>query len=274
MFRNPFRNRVPVSAANSTEAGGVLSEPASAQPAIREIPNISAEDRSTPYSFPPLNLIPPCLSNIDIYRNETNEIANKIGVLFREAGVPATTKTVESQQTKVIIKDREKVGVEFIVGHKTPSCAYLRSIFESEEWSKGGLVPLAIGVAPAGSSIVEDLTECGNVIITGIPKSGKTTVLRSCLLSILYSRSPEIVRTIIVSSDKSELAAAALTPHSLLPIIDRRNLLPVLGWLRREIEARHIILMNAGMVDIIAFNSRGQVGTSISTSEEPRLLPH
>lgn len=120
---------------------------------------------------------------------------------------------------------------------------------------------IALGKDIAGSNLYVDLARLPHLLIAGATGSGKSVYMNSVIASILYNRSPEEVRFLMVDPKMVELKLYEGIPHLLYPVItDVRKASRALQWAVQEMERRYQILSRRKVRDIRSFNEKVKEG--------------
>ena len=154
------------------------------------------------------------------------------------------------------IPGKRAVGIE--VPNKERAVVAFREIIEQElpEFKKMA-VPVILGKDIQGEAQVIDLSKTPHLLIAGSTGSGKSVCVNSLILSILYKRSPEQVKLILVDPKIVELKLYNDIPHLLTPVItEPKRALQSLQYCLCEMERRYALLDGMGVRDIISYNKR------------------
>lgn len=154
------------------------------------------------------------------------------------------------------IPGKRAVGIE--VPNKDRAVVAFREIIEQElpEFKKMA-VPVILGKDIQGEAQVIDLSKTPHLLIAGSTGSGKSVCVNSLILSILYKRSPEQVKLILVDPKIVELKLYNDIPHLLTPVItEPKRALQSLQYCLCEMERRYALLDGMGVRDIISYNKR------------------
>ena len=90
-------------------------------------------------------------------------------------------------------------GFDIEIPNENPSLVPLRDIIGSDEFRNTDYrLPLAIGADVSGKPKIIDLAEAPNILVGGSVWQGKTTALASMILSLMYAKSPEDVRFVMI----------------------------------------------------------------------------
>lgn len=107
----------------------------------------------------------------------------------------------------VAVKTRSG-GFDIEIPNEKPSTVPLRDIISSDEFRDTDYrLPLAIGADVSGKPGIIDLADAPNILVGGAVNQGKTTALTSMILSLMYARSPEDVRFVLIDPTMMELTS-------------------------------------------------------------------
>ncbi len=154
------------------------------------------------------------------------------------------------------IPGKHAVGIE--VPNERRAIVSLREIVENEQFRAAKMeVPVALGKDIAGEVQFIDLTQTPHLLIAGATGSGKSVCVNAIILSILYRRSPEEVKLLLIDPKIVELKLYNDIPHLLTPVItEPKKAFQALQYCICEMERRYAILDKAGVRDIKMFNRR------------------
>ena len=154
------------------------------------------------------------------------------------------------------IPGKRAVGIE--VPNRDRAIVSFREIVEQElpEYKKMA-VPVILGKDIQGEAQVIDLAKTPHLLIAGATGAGKSVCVNSIILSILYKRSPEQVKLILVDPKIVELKLYNDIPHLLTPVItEAKRALQSLQYCLCEMERRYALLDGMGVRDIVSYNKR------------------
>lgn len=154
------------------------------------------------------------------------------------------------------IPGRAAVGIE--VPNKHRSIVSFREMIEQElpEFNKMA-IPVILGKDILGKSQLLDLVKTPHLLIAGATGAGKSVCVNSMILSILYKRSPQQVKLILVDPKVVELKLYNDIPHLLTPVItEPKRALQSLQYCLCEMERRYALLDGMGVRDISSYNRR------------------
>ncbi len=154
------------------------------------------------------------------------------------------------------IPGRAAVGIE--VPNKQRSIVSFREMIEQDlpEFKKMA-IPVVLGKDILGKSQIIDITKTPHLLIAGATGAGKSVCVNSIILSILYKKSPQQVKMILVDPKVVELKLYNDIPHLLTPVItEPKKALQSLQWCLCEMERRYALLDQMGVRDIANYNIR------------------
>jgi len=183
-----------------------------------------------------------------------------------EAGVKYTRITTLSEdlclglQAESILIERipgkPTVGIE--VPNTKRETISLRQILESDEFlNSASKLTVALGKDINGRIKVAALESMPHLLIAGSTGSGKSVMLNSLIMSILYKATPHEVRMIMVDPKRLEFGPYEGIPHLLTPVItDARKATIALRNAVLEMERRLKLLASQGVRNIEQFNKK------------------
>jgi len=165
------------------------------------------------------------------------------------------------------IPGKPTVGIE--VPNTRRELIGLRQMFESEEFAQShSNLTIPLGKDINGRIRVAALEAMPHLLIAGSTGSGKSVMINSMIMSILYKATPDEVRMIMVDPKRVELGMYENIPHLLTPvIIDPKKATNALRNAVLEMERRLRLLAEWGVRNIDQFNKKIQ-----KKQEEPRSL--
>lgn len=166
--------------------------------------------------------------------------------------------SLAAQSVRIVapIPGKQAVGIE--VPNRNRSVVGFREIIEMDlpEWKKMA-VPVVLGKDILGKAQLIDLVKTPHMLIAGATGSGKSVCVNSLILSILYKRSFEDVKMILVDPKVVELKLYNNIPHLLTPVItEPKKALQALQWCLCEMERRYALLDSMGVRDISNYNAK------------------
>ena len=169
------------------------------------------------------------------------------------------------------IPGKAAVGIE--VPNKKRSIVSFREMIEQDlpEFQKMA-IPVILGKDILGKSQIIDIAKTPHLLIAGATGAGKSVCVNSIILSILYKRSPQQVKMILVDPKVVELKLYNDIPHLLTPVItEPKKALQGLQWCLCEMERRYALLDQMGVRDISSYNKRVEE-RKIATEKLPYIV--
>ena len=153
------------------------------------------------------------------------------------------------------IPGKPLVGIE--VPNKVIATVGLREIIESEQFkSKGNKLTFALGKDVANKPWVATIDTMPHLLVAGQTGSGKSVMVNSIIVSLLYHNNPDDLRLIMVDPKRVELTQYNDIPHLLTPVItDASKTVNAIRWTINEMDRRLRLLEKQGKKDIISFNA-------------------
>lgn len=251
-----------------------------------------ATTKEVPYQFPPLDLLSVAKGNRrGMDNNELRATAMKLqntlqsfGVrvkmgdislgpsvtryeLIPEQGVKVSKITSLSDDIKLSlaasdirieapIPGKAAVGIE--VPNPSRQTITLRELLESNEFSKAkSKVTFAVGKDISGKTIVTDIAKMPHLLIAGATGSGKSVLINTLIMSIIYKANPNDVKLIMVDPKMVELTAYEDIPHLMIPVVkDPKKASAALSWAVVEMTGRYQKFADVGVRDIKSYNAK------------------
>ena len=248
--------------------------------------------KEIPYQFPSLNLLSaPKGGKVGMNNDELRATAMKLqetlesfGVrvkmgdislgpsvtryeLIPEQGVKVSRITSLSDDIKLSlaasdirieapIPGKAAVGIE--VPNPERQTITLRELMESGEFTKAkSKVTFAVGKDISGKTIVTDIAKMPHLLIAGATGSGKSVLINTLIMSIIYKADPNDVKMIMVDPKMVELTAYEDIPHLMIPVVnDPKKASAALGWAVAEMTGRYQKFADAGVRDIKSYNAK------------------
>ncbi|MGM0929435.1 MAG: FtsK/SpoIIIE domain-containing protein [Actinomycetota bacterium] len=186
-----------------------------------------------------------------------------------------------------LVLDRFARRAAAIAG-KSPGCigsvparcrlqAMLRPQPLAQRWSHGDRSPGLTAILGAGAAgpLALDLAVHGpHLLVAGTTGSGKSELLRSLVLSLALTRSPDTVNFLLVDfKGGSGLGPLARLPHcaGLLTDLTLEAVNRALAWLQAEVRRREALLTGLGLSDVAACRP-GTLPRLVVVVDEFRML--
>ncbi|MBI3209957.1 MAG: DNA translocase FtsK [Candidatus Solibacter usitatus] len=160
------------------------------------------------------------------------------------------------------------VGIE--VPNSRRETISLRQILESEEFrNSSSKLSICLGKDINGRIKVTGLESMPHLLIAGSTGSGKSVMLNTLIMSVLYNATPEEVRMILIDPKRVEMGIYEGIPHLLTPVItDPRQATNALRNAVAEMERRLKLMATLGVRNIEQYNRK----VRSKMSEQQRLF--
>ncbi|MCX6631044.1 MAG: DNA translocase FtsK 4TM domain-containing protein [Candidatus Solibacter sp.] len=154
------------------------------------------------------------------------------------------------------IPGKPTVGIE--VPNTRRELIALRQLLESDEFQGShSYLTIPLGKDINGRIRVAALETMPHLLIAGSTESGKSVMINSMIMSILYKATPDEVRLIMVDPKRVELGMYEGIPHLLTPVItDPKKATNALRNAVLEMERRLRLLAEYGVRNIDQFNKK------------------
>jgi len=173
------------------------------------------------------------LTNILEY-NETklSKVIKAIGARHHSAATFASSKIAD-------------FGID--IARNERSDVYLRTGIYTESFNNASRNSAAIGVDTSGNNVILDIATAPHVLIAGTTGSGKSVLLNSLIVSLLYKATPATAQFIMIDPKQVELSNYSRLPHLYKPIVtDANNAVSTLADVCAEMYRRYSLLAEQG----------------------------
>ena len=169
------------------------------------------------------------------------------------------------------IPGKHAVGIE--VPNQKRAIVSFRELIETDTpAAKKMEIPVVLGKDITGEAQLLDLASTPHLLIAGSTGSGKSVCVNSIILSILYKRSPEDVKLILIDPKIVELKLYNDIAHLLAPVItESKKAFQALQYSLCEMERRYALLDGMGVRDIKSYNKRIKE-RNIATEKLPYIV--
>ncbi|MBM3760026.1 MAG: DNA translocase FtsK [Acidobacteria bacterium] len=165
------------------------------------------------------------------------------------------------------IPGKPTIGIE--VPNRNSEVIALREILEGDDFqSSASRLTMSLGKDINGRIKIFTLDTMPHLLVAGSTGSGKSVMLNSMIMSVLYKSTPDEVRMIMVDPKRVELGIYEDIPHLLTPVItDPKKASNALRNAVLEMERRYKLLASRGVRNIDQFNRKMR-----QAANEPRSL--
>lgn len=152
------------------------------------------------------------------------------------------------------IPGKNRIGFE--LPNEKRVAVNLRDLVEDRRYQSLDVpLPVVLGRDIVGNPVYADLASMPHAIVAGATGAGKSVGLNVMLTSLLYRRTPEELRMLMIDPKVVELAPYDRIPHMLLPVVtDMKQAATALKWAVDEMERRYQLFADAGTKNIGTYN--------------------
>jgi S-DNA-T family DNA segregation ATPase FtsK/SpoIIIE len=270
-----------------------MQVPAAPAPVLVRTPqrvHSSAAKSRTDFHVPPTDLLQEAPARSAYDSQELKEIAVRIKSKFEEFNVHGSVTQINPGPVVTTFEFKPEAGVKYsrittlsedlclglqaesilieripgkpTVGIEVPNSKRevisLRQILESDEFQASpSPLTIALGKDINGRIKVAALDSMPHLLIAGSTGSGKSVMLNSLIMSILYKATPRQVRMIMIDPKRLEFGLYEGVPHLLTPVItDAKKATNALRNAVLEMERRLKLLASQGVRNIDQYNKK------------------
>jgi S-DNA-T family DNA segregation ATPase FtsK/SpoIIIE len=154
------------------------------------------------------------------------------------------------------IPGRGVVGIE--IPNKDRQTVWFRDMlvsdeFQGQEWQ----LPMALGKTVEGRPCIGDLARMPHLLVGGTTGSGKSVGINAMLMTLLFSKTPEDLRMILIDPKMLEFEPYQGIPHLLHPVVTEPRLAAAaLKWACGEMDERYKLLATWKTRSIALYNAK------------------
>jgi len=291
----PAAVKPPASAAAASTATPASTEPriVDTKPAleVERVVVVKTTPKRGTYQLPSYEILQPAVINLNVLdRSKILEHATRLEKTLADYGVvgkveeihPGPTVTTYelsceagtkvskvagladdlalglSRKVRIIAPIPGKNRIGFELPNDERVAVNLRELIEDarfEKLSEKAPLPVVLGRDIVGAPFYADLASMPHVIVAGATGAGKSVGLNVMLSSLLFKRTPDELRLLMIDPKVVELAPFDGIPHMLLPVVtDMKQAATALRWAVDEMERRYQLFANAGTKNITTYN--------------------
>ncbi len=248
---------------------------------------------NAPYQFPPYQLLdPPERESGGDFIKFTEEAARKLttalksfkveacvvgvqrgpSITMLEVELAAGTKltrlraleddlamALAAQSVRIVapIPGKSTAGIE--IPNDAREIVRMSELLQWQGWNpQKYAIPICLGKDSSGAPRIEDLAKMPHLLVAGSTGSGKSVCLNTLIMSILFTRTPEQVKLILIDPKMVELSSFQNVPHLMCPVVtDMKRAAGILEWAVEKMEERYALLHKVGVRNIYAYNKVG-----------------
>jgi S-DNA-T family DNA segregation ATPase FtsK/SpoIIIE len=188
----------------------------------------------------------------------TYEVSPVVGTkVSKVAGLADDLALALARKVRIVAPIPGKNRIGFELPNERRVRVVLRDLVEDRRFQSLEVpLPVVIGRDILGNPVYADLASMPHVIVAGATGAGKSVGLNVMLLSLLYRRSPDELRLLMIDPKVVELAPFDRIPHMLLPVVtDMKQAATALKWAVDEMERRYQVFADAGTKNIATYNA-------------------
>ncbi|WP_342261855.1 DNA translocase FtsK [Alphaproteobacteria bacterium endosymbiont of Tiliacea citrago] len=166
-------------------------------------------------------------------------------------------RSMESFSVRIAaIPGKNLLGVE--ISNPKRQLVYFKEGMQSEKYINfEGNLPLYLGCNIYGEHEVFDLSKMPHLLIAGTTGSGKSVGIHTVLLSLMFQKTYEEVKFILIDPKKLELTPYEEIPYLLLPVVtEAKDAIKAVKWAVNEMESRYKAMSKIGVRNIISYNQK------------------
>ena len=206
----------------------------------------------------------------------TYEVSPAVGTkVSKVAGLADDLALALARKVRIVAPIPGKNRIGFELPNDKRVRVVLRDLVEDRRFQSLAVpLPIVLGRDILGNPMYADLASMPHVIVAGATGAGKSVGLNVMLLSLLYRRSPEELRLLMIDPKVVELAPFDRIPHMLLPVVtDMKQAANALKWAVDEMERRYQLFADAGTKNIATYNAWvGRVGRGEAPNHNARTV--
>ncbi len=172
------------------------------------------------------------------------------------------------------IPGKAAIGIE--VPNKESTSVMFRELLESDAFKKmKSKLSFAVGKDISGQVVVADIAKMPHLLVAGATGSGKSVLINSLIMSILYKAKPDEVKLIMVDPKQVELGVYNGIPHLLIPVVtDPKKAAGALNWAVMEMTNRYQLFAQYNVRNLEGYNEKVKNVTGTEEGvEELKKLP-
>ena len=165
------------------------------------------------------------------------------------------------------IPGKRAIGIE--IPRRNPQIVGLRQILESEVFNDNSLtLPIACGIGVDNKPIVADLAKMHHLLIGGATGTGKSVFLNTLIASLLYSKSPDELKFLLIDPKRVEFSVYNKIKHQYLVniegtgnsvITDVEESVRAISALVAEMDRRFELLESTGSRNLSEYNKHADI---------------
>ncbi len=170
---------------------------------------------------------------------------------------PEIARSMGVQSVRVaVIPGSKTIGIE--IPNSSRNTVWLRELFEDDNFiNSQNNLNVVLGKDIGGKNIYADLSGMPHLLVAGTTGSGKSVGVNSMILSILFNKTPDECKFIMIDPKMLEFSVYNGIPHLLTPVItDPSKAVIGLKWAVKEMEDRYRAMTKLNVKNITGYNKK------------------
>ena len=165
---------------------------------------------------------------------------------------------LKALRVRIVAPIPGKGVVGFEVPNKKRQIVWVRDMLASEIFrAEKRALPMILGKNVEGKPEIGDLAKAPHLLVAGTTGSGKSVGVNAMLLSMLYTRTPDELRLILIDPKMLEFELYQDIPHLLHPVVTDPALAnAALKWACAEMDDRYRLLAKWKTRNIASYNKK------------------
>lgn len=190
-------------------------------------------------------------------REETKTRVKVDSILSREKDLALALKTPRIR-IETPVMGKAQVGIE--VPNPESALVALRNLIDSTEFQKlrvKAKLPIPMGKASGGETIVVDLAKMPHLLIAGATGAGKSVFINTIVSCLIMEKNPAEMKLLLVDPKRVELTPYNGIPHLLTPVVvETDKVVGLLKGLIQEMFDRYRRMEEVGVRNIDGYNDK------------------
>ncbi len=165
---------------------------------------------------------------------------------------------LKALRVRIVAPIPGKGVVGFEVPNRKRQVVWIRDLLASESFRAGKrALPMILGKNVEGKPEIGDLAKAPHLLVAGTTGSGKSVGVNTMLMSMLYTRTPDELRLILIDPKMLEFELYQDIPHLLHPVVTDPALAnAALKWACAEMDDRYRLLARWQTRSIAGYNKK------------------
>jgi S-DNA-T family DNA segregation ATPase FtsK/SpoIIIE len=154
------------------------------------------------------------------------------------------------------VPNKAAIGIE--VPNKKTNIVQIRQVLDTKEFKEeNSKLNIVLGKTISGKTVIADLSGMPHLLIAGATGAGKSVCVNIIITSILFSKTPDEVKFLMIDPKVVELSHYNGIPHLVLPVVtDPQKAAIALNWVVKEMEERYEKFAKTATRDLKSYNNK------------------